>query len=94
MNKGDLIARIAKDARVSKAAAEKAIDSFCDAVTGTLKKGSKVTLVGFGTFSTAKRKARIGRNPATGQEIKIAAATVPKFSAGKSLKDAVRGKKK
>ena len=94
MNKGDLIARMAKDARISKAAAEKGIDSFCDAVTVTLKKGGRVTLVGFGTFSTAKRKARTGRNPATGQEIKIPAATVPKFSAGKALKGAVRGKKK
>jgi DNA-binding protein HU-beta len=94
MNKGDLIARMAKDARVSKAAAEKSIDSFCDAVTATLKKGGKVTLVGFGTFSTARRKARVGRNPATGQVIKIAAATVPKFSPGKALKDTVRGKKK
>lgn len=94
MNKGDLVAHIAKDAGLSKAAAEKALDAFVNATTAALKKGGKVSLVGFGTFSTARRKARTGRNPATGATIKIAATTVPKFSAGKSLKDAVKKGKK
>ncbi|MBI3950972.1 MAG: HU family DNA-binding protein [Acidobacteria bacterium] len=93
MNKSELVDKVAKAAGISKAAGEKAVDAVIDAVSGTLKKGSKVTLVGFGSFSVAKRKARTGRNPATGETMKIAATKVPKFTAGKQLKDAVRGKK-
>jgi DNA-binding protein HU-beta len=90
MTKAELIEKIAKDADVSKAAAGKALDSFIDAVIKTVKKGNKVVLVGFGTFSISKRKARTGRNPQTGAIIKIAARKVPKFSAGKGFKDAVK----
>ena len=80
---------MAKSADISKASAEKALDGALNAITGELKKGSGVTLVGFGTFKVGKRAARTGRNPRTGEEIRIAAAQVPKFSAGKALKDAV-----
>ena len=90
MTKAELIEKIAKDADVSKAAAGKALDSFIDAVIKTVKKGNKVVLVGFGTFSISKRKARTGRNPQTGAAIKIPARKVPKFSAGKAFKDAVK----
>ena len=89
MNKSELIEAIAKSADVSKAAAEKALDGTLSAITTTLKKGSSVTLVGFGTFKVGKRAARTGRNPRTGEPIKIKAARVPKFSAGKALKNAV-----
>ncbi len=89
MNKSELIEAIAKSADLSKAAAEKALDGALNAIKGALKKGSSVTLVGFGTFKVGKRAARIGRNPRTGEAIKIKAARVPKFSAGKALKDAV-----
>ncbi|MEG0821872.1 MAG: HU family DNA-binding protein [Burkholderiaceae bacterium] len=89
MNKSELIEVIAKDADISKAAAGRALDSAIAAVTKTLKKGDDVTLVGFGTFSVGKRAARTGRNPQTGATIKIKAAKVPKFRAGKALKDAV-----
>ena len=88
MNKGDLINEVAK-ATCSKACAVKGVDGFLGAVKKALKKGERVTLVGFGTFSVAKRSARKGRNPQTGKEIKIAAKKVPKFTAGKLLKDAV-----
>lgn len=84
-----IVEEVAKNAGISKSAAWKAVDAFTDAVTRTLKKSGKVTLVGFGTFSVARRKARAGRNPATGEPIKIP-AKVPKFTAGKKLKDAVR----
>jgi DNA-binding protein HU-beta len=90
MTKAELIEKMAKDAEISKAAAGNALDSFIDGVKKTLKKGSKVTLVGFGTFSVAKRKARKGRNPRTGEVITIKAAKVPKFTSGKALKEAVR----
>jgi DNA-binding protein HU-beta len=90
MTKADLIEKMASDADISKAAAGKALDSFVDAVIKTVKKGNKVALVGFGTFSVSKRKARTGRNPRTGATIKIAARKVPKFSAGKAFKDAVK----
>ncbi len=90
MNKSELIAKMAKDAGVSKANAEKALNSFTTAVRGAMKQGRKVTLVGFGTFLVAKRKARKGRNPQTGAVINIKAARIPKFKAGKSLKDAVK----
>lgn len=90
MNKADVIAKIAKDASMSKAAAEKALNSFTDTVKSSLKKGQGITLVGFGTFGISKRAARTGRNPATGESIKISARKVPKFKPGQALKDAVR----
>ncbi len=90
MNKAELVAKIASDAGISKAAAAKALGSFTTTVTKTLKKGNKVTLVGFGTFSVAKRKARNGVNPQTGEKIKIKARKVPKFTCGKALKDAIK----
>jgi DNA-binding protein HU-beta len=90
MTKAELAEKMAKDAGTSKAVAEKALNSFMDGVKKTLKKGNKVALVGFGTFSVSKRKARNGRNPRTGATIKIAARKVPKFSAGKAFKDAVK----
>ncbi|NRA56288.1 MAG: HU family DNA-binding protein [Gammaproteobacteria bacterium] len=89
MNKSELIDQIASGADISKAAAGRALDSFIDAVTGALKEDDKVSLVGFGTFEVRQRAARTGRNPQTGAEIKIAAANVPAFKAGKALKDAV-----
>lgn len=85
MNKAELIAQIAEDAGVSKTQANAALDSFVATVTKTLKKGDKVTLVGFGTFSVSKRAARTGRNPQTGATIKIKAKKVAKFKAGKEL---------
>lgn len=94
MTKADLVASMAGAAGITKAAAEKALDGFIDAVTKTLKKGDKLALTGFGTFSVSNRKARTGRNPQTGETIKIKAAKVPKFTAGKGLKEAVGGKKK
>ncbi|NIG52271.1 HU family DNA-binding protein [Chitinophaga sp. Cy-1792] len=87
MNKAELIDKIAKDAGVTKTQANDALDSFTKAVADTLKKGGKVTLVGFGTFSVSKRAARNGRNPQTGQIIKIKAKKVAKFKAGKALSD-------
>ncbi len=90
MTKAELVEKMAKDSGTSKTVAEKALTSFVDAVTKTLKKGNKVALVGFGTFSISKRKARKGRNPQTGAIIKIAARKAPKFTAGKALKDAVK----
>ncbi|HME46183.1 MAG TPA: HU family DNA-binding protein [Syntrophorhabdales bacterium] len=90
MTKAELIEKMAKDAKVTKAAADKAINSFVDGVKKALKKGESVTLIGFGTFSVAQRKARKGRNPQTGKEIKIAARKAPKFKAGKALKTAVK----
>ena len=90
MTKAELIEQMAKDAEISKAAANKALNSFADGVTKTLKKkDGKVTLVGFGTFSKVRRKARKGRNPRTGEEIKIKASNTVKFKPGKALKDAV-----
>jgi len=93
MTKAELVASMAKGAGISKAAAEKALNGFLDAVQKSLKKGNKVALTGFGTFSVSSRKARMGRNPQTGAAIKIKATKVPKFSAGKSLKQAVGGKR-
>ena len=90
MTKADLVEKMAKDADIAKVAAGKALDSLIDAVTRTLKKGDKLALVGFGTFSVGKRKARTGRNPQTGAAIKIPARKVPKVSAGKALKDALK----
>jgi DNA-binding protein HU-beta len=87
MTKAELIANLAKETKISKASAEKAINAFTDCVTKALKKGGKLTLPGFGTFSLAKRRTR---NPQTGKEIKIPANKVAKFKAGKLLKSAVK----
>lgn len=89
MNKSDLIDAIAKSSDISKAAAGRALDATVDTIKKALKKGDTVSLVGFGTFKVGKRAARNGRNPRTGATIKIKAAKVPKFTAGKGLKDAV-----
>ena len=89
MNKTELIEHIAKSADISKAAAARSLDAVIDAVTTSLKNNDSVTLVGFGTFSVGERAARSGRNPRTGEGIKIKSAKVPKFRAGKLLKDAV-----
>ncbi len=90
MTKSDLIDKVASDAGLSKVDAGKALDAVLDNIRKSLKKNQKVTLVGFGTFSVTRRKARKGRNPRTGEEIKIAAAKVPKFIPGKGLKDAIK----
>lgn len=90
MNKAELITAIANGSGISKAEAQKALDAFTNSVQKALKKGEKVTLVGFGTFSVGKRGARTGRNPKTGKPIKIAAKKVAKFKAGKGLADHVR----
>ena len=87
MTKAELIATVAKEAKIPKASAEKALNAFTSSVMKALKKGDKLTLTGFGTFSVAKRKARTGRNPQTGKEIKIPARKVAKFKAGKSFKE-------
>ena len=93
MNKADLIDRIAANCGISKTQAASSIDTTVDSITGALKKGDRVALIGFGTFSISQRKARNGRNPQTGVTIKIAARRVAKFSAGAELKKAVnRGK--
>ena len=89
MNKGELVEKIAKDAGISKVQAGSALNSAIEGVTLALKRGGKVVLVGFGTFSVSSRKARTGRNPQTGQPLKIAARKVTKFSAGAELKKAV-----
>jgi DNA-binding protein HU-beta len=89
VNKSDLVDAIAKSADLSKAAAGRALDAAVESIKKALKKGDTVSLVGFGTFKVGKRAARSGRNPRTGETIKIKAAKVPKFTAGKGLKDAV-----
>jgi DNA-binding protein HU-beta len=93
MNKAELIDKIAKDAGITKVQANDALDSFTAAVVGTLKKGDRVTLVGFGTFSVSERAARNGRNPQTGAVIKIKARKVPKFKAGKEFSTRISSKK-
>ena len=90
MNKAELVEAIAKDAKITKSQAQDALDSFTKNVEKSLKKGKKVTLVGFGTFSTSKRAARTGRNPQTGKPIRIPARRVARFVPGKALKDSVR----
>jgi DNA-binding protein HU-beta len=90
MTKAELIDKVASGAGLSKVDASKALDTTLNSIKGALKKGQKVTLVGFGTFSVVKRKSRKGRNPRTGDVITIPAAKIPKFSSGKALKDAVR----
>ena len=89
MNKNDLVASVADNAGLTKADAAKAVDGVFDAISDALKKNDDVRIVGFGTFSVAKRKATTGRNPRTGEAIQIAASKQPKFKAGKGLKDAV-----
>jgi DNA-binding protein HU-beta len=89
VNKSELIDAIAESADLSKAAAGRAIDAFVESITGALKDGDQVTLIGFGTFSVKDRAARVGRNPQTGAEIQIKASKNPSFKAGKALKDAV-----
>ncbi len=89
MNKSDLIEAVANSADLSKADAGKAVDAVVESISKALKKGDKVSLVGFGTFSVRKRAARKGRNPKTGETIKIKAGKTPGFKAGKALKDAV-----
>ena len=89
MNKGELVDKIAKDAKLSKVQAGRALNSAIDGVMVALRKGGKVTLVGFGTFSVSSRKARTGRNPQTGDPLKIPARKVTKFAAGAELKKAV-----
>lgn len=89
MNKNELISAVADEAKLSKTDAQAAVDAVFAAITGELKKGGDVRLVGFGNFAVTKRAASTGRNPQTGAEVKIPARNVPKFSAGKGLKDAV-----
>jgi len=93
MNKADLTERVTKDAAINKTQAETAINSFLSGIEGDLKKGGRVILVGFGTFSVGSRKARTGRNPQTGQPLKIAARKVAKFTPGAELRSAVNRKK-
>jgi len=90
MTKEQLIAAVAKEAKITKVAAAKAIDSLTANITKDLKKGGRVSLTGFGTFAVAKRKARTGRNPRTGQTIKIPATKTAKFKPGSALKQAVK----
>ncbi len=91
MNKAMLIDKIAKDAGITKSAAATAVESMIDGVTRSLKKNQRVTLVGFGTFGVSKRKARTGRNPQTGETIKIKAKKAVRFKAGKQLDTALNG---
>ncbi|MEE8351586.1 MAG: HU family DNA-binding protein [Rhodospirillales bacterium] len=91
MNKNDLVAAVAQATDSSKTDAAQAVDSVLNAITGALKSGDGVQLIGFGNFSVAARAARQGRNPRTGETIQIAASNQPKFKAGKALKDAVNG---
>ena len=90
MNKTELIEKMARETTLTKAAAGRALDSVVTNITKALKKGDRVTIPGLGAFSVSKRKARVGRNPRTGEAIKIKAAKVPRFSAGKRLKDSVK----
>jgi len=92
VTKAELITAVAEKAGLKKVEAEKAVAAFVSTVSDCLTQGDKFSLVGFGTFSTSKRAARKGQNPQTGKKINIAAATVPKFKPGKTLKDAVNGK--
>lgn len=94
MNKGDLIDRVSADAGISKAQADRAIDSVLGGITDSLRKGERVTLVGFGTFGVSQRKARKGRNPQTNEMIKIPATKSVRFSAGKKLKEVVNKRKR
>ena len=93
MNKSDLIETIANEAEITKTAAAAFVDATLNAIVKAVAKGDAVTLIGFGSFKPSKRAARIGRNPQTGKELKIAATTVPRFTAGAGFKTAVAGKK-
>jgi len=90
MNKGELVEAVAGSTGQSKAVVSGVLDATLEAITGALKEGDKVTFTGFGTFERRHRQARVGRNPQTGAEVKIPAANVPAFKAGKSLKDSVK----
>lgn len=92
MNKSELVSAIAAKTELSKKDAEKALKAFIDVVTEELTEGGKIQLVGFGTYDVTERAARTGRNPQTGDEMKIPASKAPRFKAGKALKDAVNGK--
>ena len=92
MNKAELVSAIAEGAQITKADAEKALQGMVDALTNCLVAGDKVTLVGFGTFSTSERAARTGKNPQTGEKIDIAASTAPKFKPGNTLKALLNAK--
>ena len=92
MTKADIVAKVAEEIKISKAAAAKALAVVTGSIAQAIREGGKVAFTGFGTFSVAARKARKGRNPRTGKEIKIAAKKVPKFSAGAALKAAAAGK--
>jgi DNA-binding protein HU-beta len=94
MNKQDLVTKVAETADISKQKATEAVDAVINVIKGSLKKGNDVRLVGFGTFSVANRSATTGKNPRTGEPIKIPASKQPKFKAGKALKEAVNGKRK
>lgn len=94
MNKNELIAEVSKSSELTKADAGRAVDAVIGAIEKSLKKGDEVRLVGFGTFSVVKRKATNGRNPRTGETLKIAASKQPKFKPGKALKEMINGKKK
>ena len=89
MNKAEMIDHVAQAAEISKSGAERAVDAMVAAVKASLKKGDMVTLVGFGSFYVSERAARTGRNPRTGETLEISASRVPKFRAGKALKDAI-----
>lgn len=89
MNKTELIAKMAEGAELSKADAARALKSFEDAITDAMKSGDKISILGFGSFEVGKRAARTGRNPQTGKDIQIPEANVPKFKAGKALRDSV-----
>lgn len=90
MNKQDIVSKIAKDTGLAKTTARAALESLIDTITRSLKKGDSVSFIGFGTFKTVNRKARTARNPKTGADIKLPKRRVPRFSAGKALKQAVR----
>lgn len=92
MTKTEIVEKVAKEMKVSKSAAAKAFNAVIDSIKGALQKGERVSLIGFGTFSVAERKARKGRNPQTGKDIRIPAKKAPKFTAGKGLKEAVNAK--
>lgn len=93
MTKTELIANVAEKAGLTKKDAEKAVNAVFDSITAALTEGDKIALIGFGTFEVRERAARTGRNPRTGEELKIEACKTPSFKAGKALKDAVNGKK-
>jgi DNA-binding protein HU-beta len=93
MNKEELIQEVAKKTKISQKQVDEVLVAIMETMVKTVSKGKKVTLIGFGTFEPRKRAARTGRNPQTGKELKIAAKTVPAFSAGKKFKDVVAGKK-